>query len=364
MAAGYRRLSAEERVKIEVLWAGGHSAAEIARLVARHRSTIGRELVRNRIYRFNQAGVINPRSYGLAAHQRRAYAWRYSAARAQRRARRLAMTRAGRRVRKLDAGPLREAVLAGLRQRWSPRQIASRLGRDHPGQASWLVSPETIYQALYLQSRGSLRRELADQVALRSGRVRRRARPSPAGPVRSNRPWTADWHLSRRPAEAADRAVPGHWEGDLLLGKANRSAIVTLVERATRYVLLGALPHGRHSEAVIEVLTGLIGALPAHLRRSLAWDNGSELAQVATFRIATNCPVYFADPHSPWQRGSNENTNGLLRQYFPKGIHDFTHTNQADLDTIAAELNGRPRMTLNWATPAETLNTYLVALTP
>ena len=181
----------------------------------------------------------------------------------------------------------------------------------------------------------------------------------PASPTRN---WPSA-HISTRPADAADRAVPGHWEGDLLLGTANRSAIITLVERSTRYTLLGALPGGGHdSTAVIDVLTALIGTLPHQLRRSLAWDHGGELAQVARFRVATDCPVYFADPHSPWQRGSNENTNGLLRQYFPKGVHDFTHTNQTDLDTVAAELNGRPRMTLNWATPAEALNNYLVAL--
>jgi len=359
----YRRLSLEERIKIEVLWAGGHTAAEIARLLGRPRCTIGRELVRNRIYRFNTSGAVNPRSYRLAPHRRRAYSWRYSARKAQLRAERLATMRRGRRLRKLDAGALRQAVLTGLRARWSPRQIASRLRRQHGGDPSWMVSHETIYQALYMQARGSLRDELRTQVALRSGRSRRRAQPSPAGPVRSNRPWTTGWHISTRPAEANDRAVPGHWEGDLLLGRANRSAIITLVERATRFVLLGALPGGGHdSTAVIDVLSTLIGVLPAQLRRSLAWDNGAELAQAARFRVATDCPVYFADPHSPWQRGSNENTNGLLRQYFPKGRHDFSTTSQTDLDTVAAELNGRPRMTLDWATPAETLNQYLVAL--
>src|SRR5262249_40114496 len=155
--------------------------------------------------------------------------------------------------------------------------------------------------ALYLQSRGSLREELTDQVALRCGRTRRRARPLAAGPVRSGRPWVEGWHLSQRPAEAADRAVPGHWEGDLVIGKANKSAIITLVERPPRLVMLGALPEGRHDSLnVTDVLVTLMSRVPEQLRRSLAWDNGSELARAADFRLATGCPVYFADPHSPW----------------------------------------------------------------
>jgi IS30 family transposase len=265
--------------------------------------------------------------------------------------------------RRLDPGPLREAVLAGLRQRWSPRQISRRLAREHAGAADaaqWSVSHETIYQALYLQSRGALRTELAEQVALRSGRKRRRRTPLPGGPVRSGRPWTTDWNISQRPAEANDRAVPGHWEGDLIIGKAGQSAIITCVERSTRYVLLGALPDGRDSHSVTTVLATLISRLPELLRRSLTWDNGSELARVADFRIATGCPVYFADPHSPWQRGSNENTNGLLRQYFPKHTHDFTTTTQHDLDAVAAQLNGRPRQTLSWDNPSERLNALLL----
>ena len=364
---GYRRLSGEERVWVEALWGAGWSMAGIAARLGRHRSTISRELARNRVWHRRVVGAVNPRRAGLRPGRRGRYNDGYSARLAQQRAERVAGERMAGRVgrgRKLDPGPLREAVLAGLRARHSPRQIAHRLRREHPGQPQWWVSHETIYQALYLQSRGSLRVELSDQVALRSGRTRRRTRAVPAGPVRSNRPWTTGWHISTRPPEAADRAVPGHWEGDLLLGRNAASAIVTLVERSTRYVLLGALPAGRDSSAVIDVLTALIGGLPTHLRRSLAWDQGSELARVAHFRIATGCPVYFADPRSPWQRGTNENTNGLLRQYFPKGRHSFKHTTQAHLDAVAAELNGRPRMTLDWATPAEALNQHLVALQP
>ena len=155
--------------------------------------------------------------------------------------------------------------------------------------------------------------------------------------------------------------MPGHWEGDLVIGKGNHSAMITLVERSTRYVLLGALPGGRTSGEVNPVLSQLATRLPAHLLRSLAWDNGSEMAQHAQFSVATGCPVFFCDPHSPWQRGSNENTNGLLRQYFPRSSTDFRHLTQADLDAVAHELNDRPRETLHWHTPAEALNELLVA---
>jgi IS30 family transposase len=257
--------------------------------------------------------------------------------------------------------PLRAVVVELLGKRWSPQQIAARLVHDFPDRPEMRVSHETIYQAIYVQGRGGLRAELARQVALRSGRANRRAQPAAAGAVRSNRPWVNGFHISDRPAEAEDRAVPGHWEGDLLMGKAGRSAIVTLVERTNRFVMLGALPDGRASEAVIEVLSGLIQQLPTQLRRSLTWDQGSEMASHPLFSVITGCPVFFCDPHSPWQRGSNENTNGLLRQYFPKGETDFRTISQRDLDKVAAELNGRPRQTLAWKTPAEALQQVLVA---
>jgi IS30 family transposase len=257
---------------------------------------------------------------------------------------------------------MRTVVLGCLRRRWSPQQVAARLRHDFPDRPEMWVSHETIYQALYVQSRGNLRVELSRQVALRSGRTVRRRQSRPAGAIRSRRPWAQDFHLSSRPAEAADRAVPGHWEGDLVIGVGGNSAIVTLVERASRYVLLGALPDSRVSEQVVDVLTRLIGRLPEQLRRSLTWDLGNELAQHARFTVATGCPVYFCDPHAPWQRGSNENTNGLLRQYFPKGDTDFRTIGQAELDVVAAELNGRPRQTLGWNTPAEALDKHLLAL--
>jgi len=217
------------------------------------------------------------------------------------------------------------------------------------------VSHETIYQALFIQGRGALRRELA--ACLRTGRARRRAQV-PSG----DRGRMAGMVLlSERPAEVEDRAVPGHWEGDLLVGKGGRSAIATLVERRTRYVLLAALPAGRAAPEVRDALVERVVALPAHLRRSLTWDRGHEMAEHQRFTVDTGVAVYFCDPHSPWQRGTNENTNGLLRQYLPKGI-DLAPITQATLDAIAAELNGRPRQTLGWMTPSEAL-AAVVAMT-
>ena len=253
---------------------------------------------------------------------------------------------------------LREVVEAGLIQKWSPQQIQARLVAEFPDDEEMRVSHETIYQSLFVQSRGALRKELT--ACLRSGRTRRRPLSRAATDRRGR---IADMvMISDRPAEADDRAVPGHWEGDLVSGAANQSAIATLVERTTRYVMLIALPKGRSAPAVAAALTAAIGRLPNHLWRSLTWDQGTEMAGHAAFTIATGLSVYFCDPHAPWLRGSNENTNGLIRQYLPKGT-DLTNTTQDELDRIAIELNGRPRKTLGWQTPAEKLNP-LVALTP
>jgi IS30 family transposase len=353
-----RRLTDRERLQIEALWRVGRSIPQIAEVIGRPRSTVWRELDRYHSYRHGQKNPVGrhnsrPGRGGL-------YRWGYLAGRAQERA--TANARRPKRARLAVGQPLRREVLKRLRKRHSPRQIAEGLRREHPGQAGWAVSHETIYQAIYVQGRGSLREELADQVALRSGRLHRRKRPVPGGAVRSARAWTTpEFHISARPAEAADRAVPGHWEGDLVIGARGSSAIVTLVERSTRYVMLGALPGGRSSEQVIGVLSGLAQRLPEHLLRSLTWDCGQELARHTDFTVATGCPVYFCDPHSPWQRGSNENTNGLLRQYFPRSTTDFRTCSQGALDEVAAELNGRPRETLGWHTPAEKLNELLVA---
>ncbi|MFF3857555.1 IS30 family transposase [Micromonospora sp. NPDC002575] len=251
-------------------------------------------------------------------------------------------------------GPLRDFVVDGLRKRWSPQQICHALVREYPGEQEMRVSPETIYQALYVQARGSLKREVA--AALRTGRARRKPHRRPD--QRTPRFAEGMVMISERPAEVADRAVPGHWEGDLIMGTGNQSAIVTLVERSTRYVMLGHLPGGHTAAEVRDVLVGLVATLPAHLRGSLTWDQGAEMAAHKQFTIATGIPVYFCDPHSPWQRGSNENTNGLLRQYFPKGT-DLSVHGPEDLEHVAQELNGRPRQTLGWDNPAERLRDLL-----
>lgn len=253
-----------------------------------------------------------------------------------------------------DNTDLRDAIQAGLDIKWSPQQIAARLHKDYPGLPRMHVVHETIYQALYLQGRGELRREVA--AALRTGRARRVPHREPGQrQPRFTHPMVM---ISDRPAEIEDRAVAGHWEGDLIIGKDGASAIATLVERHTRYVLLAHLPHGRTAEHVRDALITTLQTLPQHLTRSLTWDQGSEMACHNEFTIATNIDVYFCNPHSPWERGTNENTNGLLRQYFPKSTDLTIHTAE-HLATTAAELNGRPRKTLDWDTPAERLTTLL-----
>lgn len=256
---------------------------------------------------------------------------------------------------------------------WSPEQIACRLPVEFPDDESMRISHEAIYQALYVHSRGALTRELV--ACLRTGRAlrvpRSRARKRPDGMV------TPEVMISQRPAEAADRAVPGHWEGDLIIGL-DSSAIGTLVERTTRFTMLLHLPRmqghgieprvkngpalaGRGAEAVRDAIASTITTLPEQLRRSLTWDRGKEMAQHAQLRVDTGIDVYFADPHSPWQRGTNENTNGLLRQYFPKGTN-LSRWTRNDLDAVAATLNSRPRKTLGWRTPAEALDDHLLSI--
>ncbi len=244
---------------------------------------------------------------------------------------------------------LHDEVNAGLARAWSPRQISARLIEDFPAEEAMRVSHETIYQTLFLQARGELRTEL--KLALRTGRARR----VPHGSTRPKQARIAGMvNISERPADVEDRAVPGHWEGDLIVGAGGKSQIATLVERTTRFVMLVRIPYDRTAERVALRLQTEVARLPEFLRRSLTWDQGAEMAQHAAFSLATNIPVYFCDPHSPWQRGSNENTNGLLRQYFPKGT-DLSGYSQAELDAVAAELNDRPRQTLGWRKPAEKL---------
>ncbi|MFE9222936.1 IS30 family transposase, partial [Streptomyces lavendulae] len=251
---------------------------------------------------------------------------------------------------------LRDFVQSHLDRRWSPEQICQALRTGFPDRPEMHVVHETVYQALYIQGRGELRRELAG--ALRTGRVRRK--PRRLAQQRQARFRDPMVMISDRPAEAEDRAVPGHWEGDLIIGKDSASAIGTLVERSTRYVMLLHLPDGRGTELVRDALVETVQNLPAHLKRSLTWDQGSEMGRHGEFTAATGIPVYFCDPASPWQRGSNENTNGLLRQYFPKGTDLTVHTRE-HLAAVAAELNGRPRKTLGWETPAERLHKLLAA---
>ncbi len=314
------RLSFEERERILVGVTRGESNAQIARVLGRHRSTIGRELAR--------CGPRRGHYSALAAERK-----------AQKACRRPKAT-------KLASDPrLLGEVQRGLEELCSPQQISSRLRLEFPDDPGMRISHETIYQSLYVQARGELRRELA--ACLRTGRTRRK----PQGRVdrRGGNPEMV--MISERPAEVEDRAVPGPWEGDLLLGKGGKSQIATLVERSTRFVMLAALTD-RTAAYVAEVLAERIGTLPVGLRRSLTWDQGTELSEHKAFSVKSGVPVYFCDPRSPWQRGSNENTNGLLRQYLPKGTDLSTRT-QDELDQIADSLNRRPRKTLEWRTPAE-----------
>ncbi|GAA4611936.1 IS30 family transposase [Saccharopolyspora hordei] len=325
-----RFLSQDERLVIADLRRAGLGVRAIAGELGRDPGTISRELRRN-----SHPGSGDYRPY---AAQARAEARR-------------ARPKTG----KIAAHPeLRERVQGMLDDRYSPEQISHRLRRDHPDRPELHVTHETIYQALYVQGRGGLRRELAR--ALRTGRTVRRPRRTTE--QRQSRFTAPMLMISDRPAEVADRAVPGHWEGDLILGAGGASAIGTLVERTTRYVLLVHLPERHDAETVRDGLITTIQTLPTHLKRSLTWDQGAEMSRHHEFTLATNIPVYFCDPHSPWQRGSNENTNGLLRQYFPKGSDLSVHTPD-DLAAVAAQLNRRPRKTLGWDTPAERLTKLL-----
>jgi transposase, IS30 family len=323
-----RYLSMAEREEIALGRAAGQGVAVIAARLGRPRCTVYRELGRNTGTAGYRAGIAQRR-----AEERRRRP----------------------KVAKLAADArLRAEVAARLARRWSPRQIAVTLRQDFPHGPEMWVPHETIYQSLYVQGRGALRRELA--ACLRTGRALRQPRRKEAAGRRGRIPGMV--MISERPPQAADRAVPGHWEGDLIMGKGNASAIGTLVERTTRYCLLLHLPHGHDAAAVRDQMIPVIQSLPQMLRRSMTWDQGKEMTLHAGITAATDMPIYFCDPHSPWQRGSNENTNGLLRQYFPKGTSLARHTH-ADLQAVALELNDRPRQTLGWRSPAQALTQLL-----
>jgi IS30 family transposase len=249
---------------------------------------------------------------------------------------------------------LRAYVQAKLKKKWSPEQISHRLKKDFPHDATMRVSTETIYQAIYVHARGELKRELGKQ--LRRGRTARK----PHKPIDQRRPRFVDpmTPISSRPGEVESRVLPGHWEGDLIIGAAGLSAIATLVERTSRFVVLGHLGRERNANAAKDSLITVLAALPQSLRKTLTWDQGPEMSEHRAFTMATDMTVYFADPGSPWQRGTNENTNGLLRQYLPRG-QDLSTRSPSHLQQIAEELNNRPRKALNWDTPSERLNALM-----
>ena len=322
-----RFLSVAEREEIAVGRAAGLSVRAIAAGLGRAPSTVSREVRRNGSRGRYRALAAQSQADDRAARPKAA---------------KLAVN-----------AVLRDWVQEKLTERWSPEQVSVMLRAEFPDDREMRVSHETIYQSIYVQGRGALRRELAS--CLRTGRALRKPRRR-SGERRGRIPGQVN--ISERPAEAGDRAVPGHWEGDLITGRDSKSAIGTLVERRTRFVMLLHLPAGHGADAVAAQMTEAMTGLPAALRRSLTWDQGSEMAGHAKITVATDLDVYFCDPHSPWQRGSNENTNGLLRQYFPKGTNLAVHSRE-HLDAVAAQLNARPRKTLGWRTPAQALQEEL-----
>jgi IS30 family transposase len=375
-----RYLSFSEREEIAILRAKGHGVRAIARLLHRPPCTISRELGRNAA-----------RRHGAAEYRATTAQWHADQSARRPKPAKLAenpilrdyvQDRLAGMIARPDGAPVagpkvvwkgRRAVHRQHRRwatAWSPEQISRRLRLDFPEDKTMRISHEAIYQALYVQGRGALRRELS--ACLRTGRALRMPRVRTRSPGRAF--VSPEIMISQRPAEAADRAVPGHWEGDLIVGLGS-SAIGTLVERTTRFTILLHLPRmtdhdkeagakkrpalaGHGAEAVRDAITRAIFTMPEQLRRSLTWDQGAELAQHARLKIDTGVQIYFCDPHSPWQRGTNENTNGLLRQYFPKGT-DLNAHDADDLEAVALALNTRPRKTLGWKTPAETLDEFL-----
>ena len=337
-----RYLSLSEREDIFAGVERGDSIRRIARSLDRAPSTVLRELRRNMTQRYRMRYPGHGYPPGL-----RTRCWDYRPSLAQRRAGYHA--RRPKPAKLACNAPLRKVVQTKLLEWLSPRQIAVELRREYRDQPEMWVSHEAIYQAIYVQGRGALRRELAR--CLRTGRTLRRPRRKPQERQRR----IADMiNISERPPEVEDRAVPGHWEGDLLIGRNNQSAIGTLVERSTRFLMLLHLPHGHGPLEVQEAMVAATKRLPQFIWKSLTWDQGQEMRNHAQIKIATGLDIYFCDPGKPWQRGSNENTNGLLRQYFPKGT-DLSRHGPDHLDFVAAQLNRRPRETLGWLRPAEAL---------
>jgi IS30 family transposase len=321
-------LAIADREEILVGIRAGNSLTAIARRLGRAPSTVSREVAANGGRDDYSAWTAHQRAHGQSRRPKPC---------------------------KLGSGPLLDEVARRLQQLWSPDEISRRLPLDFPDDPEMRVSHETIYQSIYVQGRGELRRELAR--CLRTGRASRKKRGTPDG--RGRIPGMV--MISERPADVEDRAVPGHWEGDLILGTNGRSAVGTLVERSTRLVLLLHLEGGRAAVSVEAAMRKSIATLPDELRKSITWDQGAEMSTHANFTTATGIPIYFCDPHSPWQRGSNENTNGLLRQYLPKGT-DLSIHSATDLEQIQRSLNDRPRKTLGYMTPSEAY-AQVVALT-
>jgi IS30 family transposase len=316
------RLSFRERVEICRGLAGEGSFAEIGRALGRPTSTVAREVARNG----------GRRRYGAETAQRRC----------EHKARRPKAFKLERH------GQLRRAVASKLRLEWSPDQIAGWLRQQHPGDPRWWVSAQTIYDAIYVQGRGGLAAELKAHLRLEHNRRRRTLSKDGRGRL------VGAINIAARPPEVDQRRVPGHWEGDLLLGApAGRSHLATLVERQSRFLVLVKLPDSRSAPDINAALVKAARQLPKQLARSFTWDCGKEMAKHLDFTVATGITVYFCDPSSPWQRGTNENTNGLLRQYWPKGVTDFRALSQANLDAVARRLNERPRKTLGYRTPAD-----------
>lgn len=377
-----RYLSFAEREEIAILHAQQFGVREIAHRIGRAPSTISRELRRNASTRANE--LVYRATTAQWHAERRACRPKIAKLAGNDRLRDYVQDRLAGTIARPDGEPVPgpEVRFIGRRhgrradrrwaRAWSPEQISNRLRVDFPDDESMRISHEAIYQALYIQGRGALKRELV--ACLRTGRALRVPRARTRG--NGKKFVTPEILISERPAEAEDRAVPGHWEGDLIIGLES-SAIGTLVERTTRFTMLLHLPRmdghgdrprikngpalaGHGAEAVRDAIAEVIATLPDQLRRSLTWDQGAELAQHAQLRIDTGLDIFFCDPHSPWQRGTNENTNGLLRQYFPKGT-DLARHSRGDLDAVALALNTRPRKTLGWKTPAEALDELLLS---